>query len=62
MDATSAARAAICGLAAASTSKDGASEASRVSRITRGTAIHVRGNALRLLRMSIGSAPDEVRD
>jgi transposase len=43
-------------------SKDGAVEALRVLRVTRQTAIRARRNALQLLRMSIVSAPEELRD
>lgn len=42
--------------------KDGAVEALRVLRVTRQTAIRARRNALQLLRMSIVSAPEELRD
>ncbi len=43
-------------------SKDGAVESLRVLRVTRNTAIRARRNALQLLRMSIVSAPEELRD
>ena len=63
LDAISAARAALRGQRTSiPKSKDGAVEALRVLRVTRGTAIRARRNALQLLRMSIVSAPDEVRD
>ena len=43
-------------------SKDGAVESLRVLRVTRGTAVRARRNALQLLRMTIVSAPEEIRD
>lgn len=43
-------------------SKDGAVESLRVLRVTRNTAVRARRNALQLLRMSIASAPEELRD
>ena len=43
-------------------SKDGAVESLRVLRVTRGTAVRGRRNALQLLRMTIVSAPEEIRD
>lgn len=43
-------------------SRDGAVEALRVLRVTRAHAVRERRSALQLLRMTIVSAPDEVRD
>ncbi|GAB6857838.1 IS110 family RNA-guided transposase [Microbacterium xylanilyticum] len=43
-------------------SKDGAVEALRILRVARAQAVRERRNTLQLLRMSIVSAPDEVRD
>lgn len=43
-------------------SRDGAVEALRVLRVTRAHAVRERRDALQLLRMTIVSAPDEVRD
>jgi transposase len=40
----------------------GAVESLRVLRVTRNTAVRARRNALQLLRMSIVSAPEELRD
>lgn len=63
LDAISAARAALHGRrTSVPKSKDGAVESLRVLRVTRGTAIRARRNALQLLRMSIVSAPEELRD
>jgi transposase len=63
LDAISAARAALHGRRTSiSKGKDGAVESLRVLRVTRTTAIRARRNALQLLRMSIVSAPEELRD
>jgi len=63
LDAIAAARAALHGKRTSiPKGKDGAVEALRVLRVTRGTAIRARRNALQLLRMSIVSAPEELRD
>ena len=63
LDAISAARAALHGRrTSVPKSKDGAVEALRVLRVTRNTAIRARRNALQLLRMTIVSAPEELRD
>jgi transposase len=63
LDAISAARAALHNRRTSTPkSKDGAVESLRVLRVTRQTAIRARRNALQLLRMSIVSAPDELRD
>lgn len=43
-------------------SKDGAVEALRVLRVTRAHAVRERRNTLQLLRMTIVSAPEELRD
>lgn len=43
-------------------SKDGAVEALRVLRVTRAQAVRERRNTLQLLRMTIVSAPEELRD
>ena len=62
LDAISAARAALHNRRISTPkSKDGAVESLRVLRVTRQTAIRARRNALQLLRMSIVSAPDELR-
>jgi transposase len=63
LDAISAARAALHNRRTSTPkSKDGAVESLRVLRVTRATAIRARRNALQLLRMSIVSAPEELRD
>ena len=63
LDAISAARAALHNQRTSTPkSKDGAVESLRVLRVTRATAIRARRNALQLLRMSIVSAPEELRD
>jgi transposase len=63
LDAISAARAALHNRRTSiPKSKDGAVESLRVLRVTRNTAIRARRNALQLLRMSIVSAPEELRD
>jgi transposase len=63
LDAISAARAALHGRrTSVSKGKDGAVESLRVLRVTRNTAVRARRNALQLLRMSIVSAPEELRD
>jgi transposase len=63
LDAISAARAALHGRrTSVPKSKDGAVESLRVLRVTRQTAVRARRNALQLLRMSIVSAPEELRD
>lgn len=63
LDAISAARAALHGRRTSiPKSKDGAVESLRVLRVTRGTAVRARRTALQLLRMSIVSAPAELRD
>jgi transposase len=60
LDAISAARAALHGRrTSVPKSKDGAVESLRVLRVTRGTAIRARRNALQLLRMSIVSVSSE---
>jgi transposase len=43
-------------------SKDGPVEALRVLRVTRAQAVKARGEALQLIRRSIVSAPEELRD
>ncbi|MFJ5979297.1 IS110 family transposase [Pseudarthrobacter oxydans] len=63
LDAINAARAALHGRRTSiPKSKDGAVEALRVLRITRAHAVRERRSALQLLRMSIVSAPEELRD
>ena len=63
LDAIAAARAALHGKrTSVPKGKDGAVESLRVLRVTRNTAIRARRNALQLLRMSIVSAPEELRD
>jgi transposase len=63
LDAISAARAALHNRRTSTPkSKDGAVEALRVLRVTRNTAVRARRTALQLLRMSIVSAPEELRD
>jgi transposase len=63
LDAISAARAALRGRrTSVPKGKDGAVESLRVLRVTRHTAVRARRNALQLLRMSIVSAPEELRD
>jgi transposase len=63
LDAISAARAALHGRrTSVPKGKDGAVESLRVLRGTRHTAVRARRNALQLLRMSIVSAPEELRD
>lgn len=63
LDAINAARAALHGRRSTiPKSKAGAVEALRVLRVTRAHAVRERRSALQLLRMSIVSAPDEVRD
>ncbi|WIV60843.1 IS110 family transposase [Amycolatopsis nalaikhensis] len=63
LDAISAARAVLHNRRTAiPKSKDGAVEALRVLRTARAQAVRERRNALQLLRMTIVSAPDEVRD
>ena len=63
LDAISAARAALHNRRTSTPkSKDGAVESLRVLRVTRATAIRARRNALQLLRMSIVSAPEELRE
>jgi transposase len=63
LDAISAARAALHGRRTSiPKSKDGSVESLRVLRVTRNTAIRARRNALQLLRMTIVSAPEELRD
>lgn len=63
LDAISAARAAMHGRRVSiPKGKDGAVESLRVLRVTRQSAIRARRNALQLLRMSIVSAPEELRD
>jgi transposase len=63
LDAISAARAALHSRRTSTPkSKNGAVESLRVLRVTRATAIRARRNALQLLRMSIVSAPEELRD
>ena len=63
LDAIAAARAALHGKRTSiPKGKDGAVESLRVLRVTRNTAIRARRNALQLLRMSIVSAPEELRD
>jgi transposase len=63
LDAINAARAALQGRRTSiPKSKDGAVEALRVLRITRAHAVRERRSALQLLRMSIVSAPEELRD
>jgi transposase len=63
LDAISAARAALHGRrTSVPKGKDGAVESLRVLRVTRHTAVRARRNALQLLRMSIVSAPEELRD
>jgi hypothetical protein len=43
-------------------SRDGAVEALRVLRVTRASAVRARRHVLQLLRMTLVSAPDELRD
>jgi transposase len=63
LDAINAARAALHGQRTSiPKSKDGAVEALRVLRVTRAHAVRERRSALQLLRMSIISAPEELRD
>jgi transposase len=63
LDAISAARAALHHRRTSTPkTKDGAVEALRVLRVTRATAVRARRSALQLLRMSIVSAPEELRD
>jgi transposase len=63
LDAISAARAALHNRRTSTPkSKNGAVESLRVLRVTRATAIRARRNALQLLRMSIVSSPEELRD
>jgi transposase len=63
LDAEAAARAALAGRrTGVPKTKDGAVEALRVLRLTRGTAVKARRAALQLLRNHIISAPDAVRD
>jgi transposase len=63
LDAISAARAALhVQRTSVPKRKDGAVESLRVLRVTRNTAVRARRNALQLLRMSIVSAPEELRD
>ena len=63
LDAISAARAALHGRRATiPKSKDGAVEALRVLRVARAQAVRERRNALQLLRMTIVTAPEELRD
>ncbi len=63
LDAINAARAALHGRRTSTPkSKAGAVESLRVLRVTRGTAIRARRNALQLLRMTIVAAPEELRD
>jgi transposase len=63
LDAINAARAALHGRRTSTPkAKDGAVESLRVLRVTRGTAIRARRNALQLLRMTIVAAPEELRD
>lgn len=63
LDAISAARAALHGQRVSiPKTKDGAVESLRVLRVTRSTAVRARRNALQLLRMTIVSAPEELRD
>jgi transposase len=63
LDAISAARAALHNRRTSTPKgKDGAVEALRVLRVTRHTAVRARRTALQLLRMSIVSAPEELRD
>jgi transposase len=63
LDAINAARAALHGRRTSiPKSKDGAVEALRVLRVTRAHAVRERRSALQLLRMSIVSAPEELRD
>lgn len=63
LDAISAARAALHGRRTSTPKrKDGAVESLRVLRVTRATAVRARRTALQLLRMSIVSAPEELRD
>jgi transposase len=63
LDAISAARAALHNRRTSTPkSKDGAVEALRVMRVTRNTAVRARRTALQLLRMTIVSAPEELRD
>jgi len=63
LDAISAARAALHGRrTSVPKGLDGAVESLRVLRVTRHTAVRARRNALQLLRMSIVSAPEELRD
>jgi transposase len=63
LDAISAARAALHGRRTSTPKgKDGAVESLRILRVTRNTAVRARRNALQLLRMSIISAPEELRD
>lgn len=63
LDAISAARAALHGRRTSiPKSKDGAVEALRVLRVTRAHAVRERRSALQLLRMSIVSAPEELRN
>ena len=63
LDAINAARAALHGRRTSiPKSKDGAVEALRVLRVTRAHAVRERRSALQLLRMSIVSAPEVLRD
>jgi transposase len=63
LDAISAARAALHDRRTSTPkSKDGVVESLRVLRITRTTAVRARRDALQLLRMTIVSAPEELRD
>lgn len=63
LDAISAARAALHNQRTTiPKSKDGAVESLRILRVTRAHAVRERRSGLQLLRMSIVSAPDELRD
>ncbi len=63
LDAINAARAAARGQRTTiPKAKDGAVEALRVLRVTRASAVRERRNALQLLKMTIVSSPEELRD
>src|SRR3954462_6644267 len=63
LDAISAARAALHGRrTSVPKSKDGAAESLRVLRVARAHAVRERRSTLQLLRMTIVSCPDELRD
>ncbi len=63
LDAISAARAALYGQRTSiPKGKDGSVESLRVLRVTHSTAVRAGRNALQVLRMTIVSAPEELRD